>query len=135
MTCRHRKYDPACTSHQAQMAELEADYQEQIAGKRPQPDFADFEILDVREVGKNLVLRVRYPSCPDCQAEKVIVYANCATLRAIKWRTIDPHFKRVTKIDAREAPSPAARFPGSDDGWMEALRYAETLGRPAMVTR
>lgn len=91
------------------------------------PDSAKYEIEEALQLGKNLVLKVRYPNCASCAYEgvKVLVYLNITPLQAIKWKKIDPHFKDPkNKVDANEAPAPAARFPASPDGWMDAQNYA-----------
>jgi hypothetical protein len=87
---------------------------------------ADHVIEDVARVGPHLVLKVTYPSCPDCSYEgtKVMVFLDISELQALKWRTIDPHFREV-KPGANEAPSPSARFPATPEGWEDALAYAQ----------
>ena len=66
-----------------------------------------------------MVLKVKYPSCKNCSYEgiKVMVFLDTTALDALRWKRIDPHFKD-------KAPSPAARFPASDEGWNDALAYA-----------
>ena len=135
MTCRHGPGDPNCSSNRPQYYEdttkisaLEKRIRElesELAGDNP--DNRRFEIEDVREVGKHLVLKVRYPNCKKCSYEgvKVLVYLNQSIVNAIKWRIIDPHFSDKPAGD-RCAPSPAARFPASEEGWKNALRFANT---------
>ena len=38
-------------------------------------------------------------------------------------------------IDTAAAPSPAARFPPTDEGWQDALDYALWKARPVKRTR
>lgn len=112
MTCRHRAGDPECSStkgnyyYQEQNAEVQR-LQRQIEEQRAllkKPDNSQFEIIDCFE------------------GTKVLVYVGSTTLDVIKWRIIDPHF-RAKASGPREAPSPTARFPASDEGWNMAMRF------------
>lgn len=116
MTCRHSPGDPNCTS-----AKYNSDY------SPPKPDKANYKIEDVHRVGPHLVLKVRYPNCSMCAYEghKIMVFLNVTELAALKWQEIDPHFRDPKKsTTARQAPSPAARFPASPEGWADAVAYA-----------
>lgn len=78
-------------------------------------------------VGPHLVMKVLYSNCALCayEGQKVLVFLNTSTLDALKWRKIDPHFRpQSTGRPHTEAPSPAARFPSTKDGWVDALTYA-----------
>ena len=75
-------------------------------------------------------MKVKYPNCAKCsfEGEKVMVFLNITEAEALRWRKIDPHFTDPAKYSpgSREAPGPAARFPASNDGWVDAMRYAES---------
>jgi hypothetical protein len=74
-----------------------------------------------------MVMKVKYPNCSICAYEgnKVMVFLNTKALDVLKWKKIDPHFRDLKlKNTTREAPSPAARFPASDEGWQDAVSYA-----------
>lgn len=77
---------------------------------------------------KHLVLKVEYPNCRLCSFEgrKVMVFLNTSPMAAIKWKEIDPHFRAASKAPPSDrcAPSPAARFPATPDGWCDAVSYA-----------
>lgn len=90
------------------------------------PDAENFTIEDAVVVGENLVLKVKYPNCKRCTYEgnKVMVYLKTDPLKALKWKKIDPHFRGPGRTD-KEAPSPAARFPASPEGWQDALAFAK----------
>lgn len=133
MTCRHGKYDPACGSYQASLDNLKIDYRQQIEAKTP--DSENFEIEKHAEVNGHLILLVRYPNCVSCSFEgsKVMVFADRTTGDALRWRKIDPHFREPPKASpmpqsAREAPSPAARFPATNTGWADAIAYVSRRG-------
>jgi hypothetical protein len=117
MVCRHRPGDPDCSSNRP-------------AYRDPSPvtpDADNYTIEEVERVGSHLVMKVLYPNCRSCAFEgnKVMVFLNVSEAEVLRWRRIDPHFrdpKRNTALKA--APSPAARFPASAEGWEDALRYA-----------
>lgn len=134
MTCRHKPGDPDCSSHPYHPnnpSNLHArDVEKKLAAAEKQlkdmeTDKSRFEVVDVAEINGHLVLKVRYPSCPKCEYEgiKVMVFLKCDAKVALKWKEIDPHF-RPTKHQPHQAPSPSARFPGSPEGWNDALDYA-----------
>lgn len=116
MTCRHKAGDPDCTSRRYSPPDP------------PTPDKANYEIVEFLRVGNHIVTKVKYPNCISCSYEghKVMVFLNITEAAVIKWREIDPHFRDPKKIQApNQAPSPAARFPASPEGWQDALDYAK----------
>ncbi len=131
MTCRHERGDRRCSSHPDNVARRQAEYQAEkerqadLAARTP--DKARYEIEDSERVGPHLVLKVRYPNCTKCsfEGQKVMVFLDVTEAQVLRWKEIDPHFRDPTKQPARhEAPSPAARFPASPEGWQDALAYA-----------
>jgi hypothetical protein len=130
---RAASYAAESASASVERAKRDADAQVQAANARaaelaarsPNPD--SFAIEDVEQVGEHLVMRVKYPNCAKCAYEgsKVIVFLDVTLKHAIKWRRIDPHFRDPRgNLAMNEAPSPAARFPASKEGWSDALAYA-----------
>jgi hypothetical protein len=106
----------------------------ELAARSPNPDA--YAIEEVEQVGEHLVMKVRYPNCAKCAYEgsKVMVFLDTTLKSAIKWRRIDPHFRApgtpaTLPATQTEAPSPAARFPASRDGWSDALTYARSKAR------
>lgn len=134
MTCRHKMGDPGCSSNVARMAAAELELQEakERMGLRAEPDNSDYEIETVLIEGNHLVMKVRYPSCDNCAFEglKILVYENVAVVDAMKWRVIDPHFVEDRERPPTQAPSPAARFPATQDGWVRALAFARSILSP-----
>lgn len=136
MTCRHSPGDPACGSTVGGLQWLtneraREDYARHRAAERarknePRPEEA--QIVDIVRVGPHLVIKALYPSCAKCAYEgcKVMVYLDVTEVDAIRWRSLDPHFRdpqdRAKRPD--QAPSPAARFPASPEGWNDAIEYA-----------
>lgn len=135
MTCRHGPNDPSCSSHKDYVDYSTPDpkpsysYSSSYSSAPTTPDAENYNVQDVEQVGNHLVLKVQYPNCSRCSYEgnKVMVFLNTSTKDALKWRKIDPHFRDPKKIGKfTEAPSPAARFPASDEGWKDALNYARS---------
>ncbi len=132
MTCRHDKNDSSCSSHRNYVdpdpprKEVERSFG--ALGFTPTtPDASNYEIMAVSRVGKHLVMKVKYPNCRSCAYEgsKIMVFTNVTEMQALRWRKIDPHFRDPKSLlGATEAPAPAARFPGSDNGWLDAIEYA-----------
>lgn len=130
-----RERDQAADSDHRHQARIERNTADQIAAankraaeivaRTPNPD--DYLIERVERFGANLVMQVRYPSCKACAFEglKTMVFLAVDEAAALRWRRIDPHFRGPTK-DPREAPSPAARYPGTPEGWNDAVDYARS---------
>lgn len=142
MSCRHAPGDPECSSSSAyqERARNEAydrrikalnDREKKIEAdfKANNPDASNFDITDIEQVGSHLVMKVKYPSCIKCEYEgnKIMVFLNRTLKDVFKWKMIDPHFRSMlaSDIGKNEAPSPAARFPGSHEGWSDAMEYAQ----------
>ena len=150
MTCRHREGDTSCTSGKSPEGlyekgqriikegnELMEKWGPKI-GKAlpPKPDNSKFQVLDTFSAEPLLVLKVEYPSCKECSYEgtKIMVFEGVSLNDAIKWTKIDPHFREDLKefFDQLQAPSPIARFPASEQGWVSAQKFAQDLQRIAV---
>ena len=142
MTCRHRPGDPDCSSHPDQIAKREAQYERESRDKLTARikeleeriavsthDAENYEIVEFHREGRHLLLKVKYPNCSKCLYEgmKVMVFLNVTEAQVIRWRRIDPHFRAPVDPQSQGqpwvAPSPAARFPGSLEGWIDAVAY------------
>lgn len=123
MTCRHSPNDSSCSSHKDYVAPPDP-----YRATPTTPDAEKYEILDVVQIGRHLVVKAKYPNCYRCAYEgvKIMVFTNTNPIDAMRWRKIDPHFGDKSRRPATEAPSPAARFPASPDGWSDALAYAKS---------
>lgn len=135
MTCRHSNNDPDCT-HGGLTTRANQDATElrelRAKARIKTPDAENYEVVQVSQVGKHLVMKVLYPNCSKCSYEgnKVMVFLDTTTEQAILWKKIDPHFRADGKTRvSREAPGPAARFPASKDGWEDAMDYARRKER------
>lgn len=132
MTCRcstkEEHAQRAVESSEAALRDELTARQKELAARTPDAD--KFEIEDVEQVGAHLVLRIRYPNCAKCAYEglKTIVVTDVTYKEALKWRRCDPHFRALMAnsraLAPREMPSPAARFPGSSEGFAHAKSWA-----------
>lgn len=119
MICRHGPGDRDCSKYGGGSSYTPAP---------TTPDASKYDVVDAQQVGPHLVMKVQYPNCYRCAFEgvKVLVFANTNAMQALKWKRIDPHFRDPKiKSTATDAPSPIARFPASEEGWADALDYAE----------
>lgn len=101
---------------------------------RRTPDNTRYEVREAKLVttgGESdrgyIVLRVQFFGC-NCEFSgvKIMVFADTSLEEAIKWKMVDPHFRPANKIDEpTRAPPPAARFPATDEGWADAIAYAQ----------
>jgi len=123
MTCRHSKDDPNCSSHS--YSESPTVYTSYGISSI---DNTKYSIIDIERVAKHhVVMKVKYDSCLGCEFEgnKVLVFLNVSERDIVLWKKIDPHFRdNKKKPAANEAPSPAARFPPTDKGWVDAVMFA-----------
>jgi hypothetical protein len=140
VTCRCRTKEEHA-QRAVDAANQSARYAEQQAALRIKeleartPNIDEYTVEDVEQVGRHLVLKVRYPGCAGCDFDrcKVMVYLGVDLKSVVRWRRIDPHFKAPTgpartTQELRSAPSPAARFPASSEGWADAIEYARRKG-------
>ena len=102
--------------------------------KNENPDPADWELIEDKQIGEYLVLKLRYPKCKNHKGVKIMVFK--ATLsQLVKQKLIDPHFGTAesTRIDGQTGNMlyPIARFPGNEEGWHDAIWFAtlKTQGR------
>lgn len=114
MTCRH---PPGYHDN---------DYQYTPPSNTPDPD--KYDVLEVMQVGKYLVMKVQYSTCRSCAFEgKKVLVIEATLAEAILWKKLDPHFRPRLRLKSKqEAPAPRARFPGDDEGWQDALQWAQS---------
>lgn len=86
----------------------------------PNPNPANFSILELHEVGSAVVAKIKYPDCNTFEGVKICVFEN-TTAQQMGWRSsIDPHF-------SMDELSPIARFKPTSHGIKLAFRLAEIL--------
>lgn len=101
--------------------------------KKYENDLSNFVVNDLEEINGCLILKVEYKhktrrAQPDCtfNGTKILVYEGKTAKDAIKWKKIDPHFRSKNSRSPYEAPSPTARFPGDERGWIHAKAFASS---------
>jgi len=134
--CRHGAGDPNCSSNPVNVQQRQYEYRREQEEKEAAikqtkklidegvtPDSEKYVIEHFFREGPHLVLKVKYPNCTQCAYEgvKIMVLLNVSEMAAIRWKKIDPHFRSSSA--SNEAPSPAARFPATEEGWVDAIAY------------
>jgi len=88
-----------------------------------------YAILDIARIKNHLVVKVKYQYNDNCDFDgiNIMVFLDVSEFAALRWKKIDPRFRDNNNInyDVTSAPSPAARFPGTDEGWEDAIEYAK----------
>lgn len=130
MTCRHAPGDPSCSSHPDHPDNPMNYRAREIEERTPDPNH--YDVIEVEQVGNWVVMQVKYPNCRRCEFEglKTMVFEGVTLKDVIRWKRIDPHFRDPKRKGVpTEAPSPVARFPGTKEGWADAMEYAQRKAR------
>lgn len=91
---------------------------EAVEKSLPNPDPKNYRIVEHKQIGEFLVIKIKYLDCINYEGNKVLVFKT--TLKKLKaQKYIDPHF-----CDNNDFISPIARFSPTRDGWGDALHYA-----------
>jgi hypothetical protein len=125
MVCRHTAGDPSCTTRYPNRD----DYTSSSTPAVNTPNPSEYKIKKFHRVGPHVVISAQYPSCRDCSYEgiKVLVFLDVTEVQIMTWRKIDPHFRDPSETGTDDmAPSPAARFPASEEGFDDAIAYAQS---------
>ena len=88
--------------------------------KAPNPDPANFKILEVYRVNKHLVAVIHYPDCTNYEGKKVCLYLNTTEKELFMKKRLDPHF-------SEDGFSPFARFKPTQQGASIAIQLAKKL--------
>ena len=80
------------------------------------PNPSNYEILDSRQIGPYLIVKIKYPDCTNYEGIKILVFKGCTLGTLQLQKLIDPHFS-----ENKEFHSPIARFEPTDAGWDMAL--------------
>jgi nitroreductase len=90
---------------------------------RPQPannpDPREWQIIRHEQIGKILIVAIRYPNCTNYEGLKFLVYKDTDIHRLRQQLLIDPHFS-----DNPKYCSPLARFQPDAFGWNCAILFA-----------
>jgi hypothetical protein len=85
----------------------------------PNPNPYNFKISQYREIGNYLIVFINYPDCTNYEGNKILVFKDARFIDLTMQEEIDPHFsENKTKL------SPIARFVPSNEGWFNAISFA-----------
>lgn len=91
----------------------------------PQPDPSRYTIRRCEQIGKNVVLEIKYDGVTTFEGCKILVFYNTtlADILITNRNRIDPHFAPLHE----QTISPTARFIPTAYGWSLAKKFAENL--------
>jgi len=97
-------------------------YPENEKVEAPNPNPINFRLIEVLQIGRNIVAEIEYPDCNNFEGIKICVYRNLRKEDLLKIKVIDPHFSK----DGISI-SPFARFEPTHEGKIHALLLAQRL--------
>jgi len=80
--------------------------------KLPNPDPKNYEVIEAKQEGIYLLVKIRYPDCTNYEGMKILLYEDTTLPKLLRQKYIDPHFSQNDKFK-----SPIARFEPTDKGW------------------
>jgi hypothetical protein len=86
------------------------------------PDPTDYKLIFATDIGNILVMKINYPNCTNFEGNKILVFKDISLIGLINQKFIDPHFN-----NSKEIKSPIARFEPTEEGWDNALKFAELI--------
>ncbi len=86
------------------------------------PNPSNFQILNHEEIGRFVVVLVKYPECLNYEGDKILVFENVSFGVIQKLKSIDPHF-----CDSGNHSSPIARFVPTLKGWHYAIQFCKNV--------
>ncbi len=121
---RHRSSDPSCTCgchDRVRVVEHHKETIREVPKPVPLPtqDLTRFEIVKREDFGSFSLVVVKYPDATqNYNGHKIMVYRTKELDDAIARGRVDPHFLEWY-------PSPIARFPGSNGGYVLARTFMD----------
>lgn len=89
------------------------------------PNKHNFSVVRRLDIGKVVVVEVKYPDCRNHDGKKILVYDKKEIFeRGVRNKSLDPHFLEIGN-------SPVARFEPSETGWIFAISFAKVLSGQA----
>lgn len=98
-------------------------YSSPAPAKSDNPDPANWKIIEAKEHGKYLVLKIKYPDCTNYEGNKILVFEGARLIDVVNQKKIDPHFFPTNS----QFKSPIARFEPTDRGWKMAENFVKSL--------
>lgn len=96
-----------------------------VAGPNPNP--LNFKILREEEVGRFLIVELRYPDCTNFEGRKILVYEGMTLELLHRCQRIDPHFQEKPNISTFGCSLLIARFIPTKEGWSYAQSFCRGL--------
>lgn len=84
------------------------------------PDPINFEILELKQVKRHVVAKIKYPDCTNYEGIKICLFLYTTVKQIEHLKEIDPHFSTGDF-------SPFARFKPNEIGWLVAIKTAEMI--------
>lgn len=78
-----------------------------------------FKVLQVSQIGRYVIAKIKYPECINYEGLKIIVFDNDSIKQIKKRKEIDPHFFKDSNI--------IARFKPDNIGWKNAILLTTEL--------
>lgn len=88
------------------------------------PNPKSFKLLEHKEIGNWLIVKVHYPDAKNYEGTKIMVYKDITYRTFCTWNVVDPHFS----ANAPEK-SPFIRFKPTDEGWKMAEDFVKFMNR------
>lgn len=88
----------------------------------PNPDPSNWQLLRHKEIGRFLIVLIKYPACTTYEGAKILVYENVTLSELLAQKKIDPHFS-----EDETYKSPVARFVPLAKGWQMAEKLCTAL--------
>lgn len=88
----------------------------------PNPNPMNYSILKHEQIGRFLLLKVRYHDCTNYEGEKILLFENCTFPQIQKQKKIDPHFS-----ENKNYHSPVVRFAPTERGEFMAQLLCHTM--------
>ncbi len=88
----------------------------------PNPDPADFKIVNYRGVGRFVIATVQYPACTTFEGLKILVYQDVTAAKLALQTHLDPHF-----CEHRDHIAPVARFEPTYRGMRYAVAFCQMM--------
>jgi hypothetical protein len=100
------------------------DYQVASKPNSLMPDPSNYKIVQAKQVGNYLVLKIKYPNCTNHEGNKILVFKDLTPIDLLNQKLIDPHF-----FEERGFKSPIARFVPTKEGWDMALAFSSMMNK------
>lgn len=86
----------------------------------PKPD--NYSIIKHEQIGKFLIVKIKYHDCTNYEGNKILIYEHCTIYNLLNQKYIDPHF-----CEDKDFYSPIARFKPDELGWDWAVALCKLL--------